>query len=517
MNRKEPPKTTGGPIKKNEHEDQNSLQRDSSGLTAADLSTLVDELKIHQVELETQNEELRKAEQELAASQAKYADLYDFAPVGYLTFNSRGVIKSVNSSGAEMLGHTKQKLLNKPFSLCVADQDLNYFFSHLERVFQLQEKQTGEILLRRADQSVFPVKIQSAPQLAGSTRAVECLSTVTDISTLKEAAERDREIHEKLKLLNAELDAERARWKGVVEGIADEVWVCDVYGRMSLMNLHAVTAMGLEEFEGKSVNEIIEEVDNLFPDGKPRPPEQAPLLRSLKGEIVHGEEIMRHKKTGVTRHRQFSSAPMRDASGAITGAVAIVRDITAMKRTEKALRESEARLRGFYESGLIGVIYWNMNGTITAANDKFLEMVGYTREDLNSGRIDWSRMTPPEFRQLDERSMEELMATGVNKEPSEKEYIHKNGTRIPILIARAMLDEERFNGVAFVLDITERKKAEAEIKRHVEKLRAANEALTLFNELAMGRELRIMELKQEVNELCARAGLPPVYRVDFKV
>jgi PAS domain S-box-containing protein len=138
---------------------------------------------------------------------------------------------------------------------------------------------------------------------------------------------------------------------------------------------------------------------------------------------------------------------------------------------QSALQESEVRLRRFYESGLIGVIYWNMDGVITDANDKFLEMVGYTREDQEAGRIDWVNMTPPEYRHLDENSTIELKAAGVNKKPFEKEYIRKDGTRISIIVAGAMLDEARFNGVAFVLDITERKRAEAAMRASEEKYR----------------------------------------------
>ena len=135
-------------------------------------------------------------------------------------------------------------------------------------------------------------------------------------------------------------------------------------------------------------------------------------------------------------------------------------NITERMQAEAALTLSELRHRRFYESGLLGVIYWNMRGQITDANDKFLEMVGYTRDDLATGRIDWVNMTPPEFRYMDDRSVIELKETGVNKMPFEKEYIRKDGTRLPIILAGAMLDDERENGVAFVMDISERRRLE---------------------------------------------------------
>ena len=139
-------------------------------------------------------------------------------------------------------------------------------------------------------------------------------------------------------------------------------------------------------------------------------------------------------------------------------------NITERKKAEIKLRESERRLRRFNESGMLGIIYWNMQGKILDANEKFLEMVGYTRNDLLSGEISWTEMTPPEYHAEDEQSVKELLSRGVNSKPFEKEYIRKDGSHIPILIAGAMLDEERTNGVAFVLDITERKKAEDAVK-----------------------------------------------------
>jgi PAS domain S-box-containing protein len=155
-----------------------------------------------------------------------------------------------------------------------------------------------------------------------------------------------------------------------------------------------------------------------------------------------------------------------------------------------ALAASERRLRAFYESGVVGVIYWNINGEVTDANDKFLEMVGYSRDDLMAGKIDWVAMTPPEYRELDARSVAELRTAGANRAPAEKEYIRKDGSRIAVVLAGATIDEDRIHGVSFVLDITERKRAERELLRHQKEMAALNQVITTTSAtLELGRVL----------------------------
>jgi len=165
-------------------------------------------------------------------------------------------------------------------------------------------------------------------------------------------------------------------------------------------------------------------------------------------------------------------------------------EIIERRQAEKALRESTTELRRFYESGMIGVMRYNLNGKISDANDKFLEMVGYASEDLQAGRVDWIRMTPPEYRKLDEHAMAELKISGVAT-PYEKELVRKDGSRVPILIGAAATDEAHDEGVAFVLDFTARKAMEEELHRTNEglesrvaertaELRVSNKALTEY-------------------------------------
>lgn len=278
---------------------------------------------------------------------------------------------------------------------------------------------------------------------------------------------------------HAALDAERTLWKGVVEGIADELWVCDVNGRMSLMNLHAVTSMGLEAFEGKSVMEVLEEVDILYPDGTPRPPEEAPLLRSLKGEIVRGEEIMRHRKTGLERHRQFSSSPTRDASGAITGAVAIVRDITEMIHAEEALLDSEGRFRALVKAS--SEVVYHMNADWSEMRQ--LSGGGFIVETEAPIR-DWLQkyILPEDQQHVVAVINQAIQAKGIFEleHPVRRRDGSLGWTRsraIPILDPKGEIIE--WFGIAS--DITERKQAEETLNKLNEDISARNRELLRLN------------------------------------
>ena len=134
------------------------------------------------------------------------------------------------------------------------------------------------------------------------------------------------------------------------------------------------------------------------------------------------------------------------------------------KRAEEALREREARIRRLVESNIIGVFFWDLASGITEANDAFLQSVGYSRQDLLSGNIGWAGMTSPEYSAADAHAIEELVQSGTCQ-PYEKEFIHKDGKRVAVLIAGATFEGSSEQGVSFVLDLTRRKEAEAELAR----------------------------------------------------
>jgi PAS domain S-box-containing protein len=127
------------------------------------------------------------------------------------------------------------------------------------------------------------------------------------------------------------------------------------------------------------------------------------------------------------------------------------------------LQEREARIRRLVDSNLIGIFVWDVDGRIIDANDAFLRIVGYDRDDLVSGRLRWRGLTPTEWRDADDRRVADLEATGTTP-PYEKEYFRKNGGRVPVLVGAVAFGGRHDQGVAFVVDLTERKRAEEEIR-----------------------------------------------------
>ena len=142
--------------------------------------------------------------------------------------------------------------------------------------------------------------------------------------------------------------------------------------------------------------------------------------------------------------------------------------VSEREKAEAEVRELarglEAKVRRLVEANVVGIVMWNLEGAITEANESFLRMVQYDREDLASGRLRWTDLTPAEWRGRDERAVAELKATGIFQ-PFEKEYSRKDGSRVPVLLGGALLEGDGNEGVAFVLDLNEQKRAERALLR----------------------------------------------------
>jgi len=127
------------------------------------------------------------------------------------------------------------------------------------------------------------------------------------------------------------------------------------------------------------------------------------------------------------------------------------------------LQEREARVRRLVDSNIVGVLIFDLDGRILEVNDSFLDLLQYGREDLVSGGVRWTDLTPAEWRERDERATADLKSTGT-VQPYEKEFLRKDGSRVPVLIGAALFDARGNDGVAFALDLSQQKHADAEIR-----------------------------------------------------
>jgi PAS domain S-box-containing protein len=140
--------------------------------------------------------------------------------------------------------------------------------------------------------------------------------------------------------------------------------------------------------------------------------------------------------------------------------------------------EREAKIRRLVDANIIGIFISSRKGEIIEANDAFLRMVGYDREDLAAGNMRWNDLTPPEWRTSTASALKGMDTTGAIQ-PYESEYVRKDGSRVPVLIGSAGFDEQRDQGVAFVLDLTERKRAEEALRHMQMELAHANRVATM--------------------------------------
>ena len=152
-----------------------------------------------------------------------------------------------------------------------------------------------------------------------------------------------------------------------------------------------------------------------------------------------------------------------------------MRDLTERKWAEESLYLEYSRHKRFIDSNIVGVIIATADGKIIEANDYYLTMLGYTRNEFQSGKVDWRANTPTDWLPADEKAIKQSREGGTCS-PYEKEYRKKDGTRVPVLIAHTLLPGPREEIAAFVVDITERKRAEESIRKSEAKLRAILDA-----------------------------------------
>ena len=487
--------TMCGREKKKEKSDEKQLRTSAENL----LSTMPDsyqeniektnlevihELRVHQVELEIQNEELKKAQLELELSRDRYRDLYDFAPVGYFTVTNTALIKEVNLSGAALLGVARGQLMNARFRGFVSPLEYDVWDRFFLALLEEDEKQTCMLSLDRSDGKRIDVRIQGVRVLTDAG-VFQGRILVLDISGQKEADEKIR----------------------ILAQIADEapasITIHDFLGNILYANeetfrLHGYTR---EEFLVKNLHEID------FPESEPYIEERMQKIRDV-GEAEF--EVYHYRKDG-------SSFPLLVHAKMVTWAkksvlLSIATDLTERKQAEKNRIESEERYRGLIRE-IPDYILVHRGGKILFENPAAAAALHYTLEEMVGTPL--LSYVAPESHAVVTAAVQERIAgkeillyeiTVLTKEGMEH-IAEVRGTRI--------LYEGEAASLVVLNDITNRKKAENALQEALSKLHLLTSltrhdiinqltAIQLYHDMALetGDVAQVYDYISNAKEVC---------------
>ncbi|MDF0552776.1 PAS domain S-box protein [Kamptonema sp. UHCC 0994] len=205
----------------------------------------------------------------------------------------------------------------------------------------------------------------------------------------------------------------------------------------------------------------------------PSPAQLEAANLALTAEIAERQraEAALHKANVELESRvEARTAELRESNKLLLNEIASRQQVEeSLRETVETLHRTSSRFRRVIESNMIGMGFWDIDGNIAEANDALLKLTGYGREDFETGVLNWVEITPLEYRQLDKQAIQEILEIGYCN-PFEKEYIRKDGSRIPILVGGAAFEETKDSGVFFVIDLTERKRVEESLRDALQKL-----------------------------------------------
>ncbi|HYE57536.1 MAG TPA: PAS domain S-box protein, partial [Rhodothermales bacterium] len=415
------------------NEELQSINEEYKG-TLEELETSKEELQSVNEELQTVNYELKSKVDELTGANADLQNLMASTEIATLFLDRHLRIRRFTPS------------LEALFNVIAADRgrSITHVTHHLHYPGLLEDMQ-------RVVKTLQPVsrEVQSE-QGRWYVTTIRPYRTVEDridgvVLTFVDVSER--------LAAEAALRESEARYRQLLESAKDfAIFTLDSERRVTTWNTGAERLMGYTEAEiiGQSGDVIFTEEDR-----DKEAPEREAATAAAKGKAAN--ERWHVRKDGSRFWGSGMTTPIREGD-TLRGFVKIMRDETVRHEAEEALRESLERYRAVSESGLLAIAYFDTEGTITDANCAFLDLVGYTRAELDAGEVRWDRLTPPEWSSRTRQALEEFRRTG-RITSYEKEYFRRDGSRFWGLSGGERL--ESGEGVAFVLDITEQKQAEA--------------------------------------------------------
>ena len=383
--------------------------------------------------------DLHAASERFRESEAKYRAVVEQASDGITLTDPQWRFLDANPRACEMLGYSREELARMSVGDIGLPEDLS---THALRDEELRRGESiiTERPMRRKDGTIFTAEISARGLPNGSV-----------VSVLRDITERRRS--------ERALRESEERYRALFEHSSDGFVIAD--GELQILDVNPRAC----EMLGRTRDELLRMTARDLPVPESVAAHPFEFERLNRGQSAFTQRQLRRKDGSVFLAEVHAS---RFPDGRI---LAILHDITERERAEQALRQSEERFRGVFESDLLGIFLGMPRGAMTEANDYLLHLVGYTRDDLLAGRLRGDAIMPPEFAHIAEEAVRQAHATGTSK-PFETEFIRKDGTRVPVLTGAAFLGTSRDFGVGFALDLTDHKRTErrlAESERYLER------------------------------------------------
>ena len=395
--------------------------------------------------------ERKQSEEALRASEERFRTMANSIPQLAWIARADGLIYWYNKRWYEYTGTTPEQMEHRGWQTVQDPAALPKLMLNWRDAINAGEPFEMEFPLLGRDGKFRAFLTRVQPLKDGEGRVVQWFGTNTDIHELKRMEESLRASQARLNSTLAAGSIGTWTWDIVNDRLAGD----DFIAHMFAMDPAAV-AKGLpaEVYIRKLMQED-------------QPIVESALARAIQSCGHFHVEFRVPQENGELNWLEAKGRVEGDAAGNALNFDGAVMDITERKR-------SESRFRRLFDSNAQGVMFWNRKGEITKANDAFLRIVGYSREDLEAGRIDWAALTPPEYAHLDQRSLDEIAARGIAT-PYEKEYIRKDGSRVPALLGAAIFEDSPDEGVCFAIDITERKRTDQALRESEEHFRFLND------------------------------------------
>ena len=388
----------------------------------------------------TDIEEQKRTEQQLKENEANWQVLAETVPLLVWIARPDGHIEYVNQRCSDYNHSTREQLQDDGWNQFLHPDDAERAMAVREHAFRTGVPFESEHRLRDSQTETYRwFLVRAMPVRDEAGQIIKWFGTGTDIDKQKQTEQQLKESREHFRML--------------AEIVPQLVWTTQPDGCADYFNqrYHEYTYATFEQLQGYGWRQF------LHPEDAERV--VATRQQSLQtGEPFEVEYRLRNGQTGVYRWFLTRAMPMRDETGQIIKWFGTSTDIDEQKHIEEALRESQERVSVLMNSSIIGINIAE-GEQIVDANDTFLRMTGYTQEDLRAGKINWMHMTPPEYLACTQQAHQEL-ATRQSMMPYEKEYVCKDGSRLPALVGRVVLEQHPHQAIGFVLDNSARKELE---------------------------------------------------------